>query len=200
MFDTRLRPLIDPPLNRFGAWLAARGIAADMLTVAAFVTGLLAASAVLAGWFLVALGLMLAGRLLDGLDGAVARATRTTDVGGYLDITLDFAFYGIFPLAFAIHDPAANALAAAALIASFYVNGGSFLAYAVLAEKRGLKTDAQGRKSIFYLAGLAEGAETIAIFAAMCLWPAGFAVLAWAFAALCLLSASARIIGVWRAG
>ena len=68
-------------------------------------------------------------RVLDGLDGATARASRLTDRGGFLDIVFDFIFYGAIPLAFALRDPGANALAAAVLLFSFYVNGASFLAY-----------------------------------------------------------------------
>ncbi|WP_181708376.1 CDP-alcohol phosphatidyltransferase family protein [Chthonobacter rhizosphaerae] len=194
MFDARLRPLIDPPLGRAGAWLAARGVTADGLTVAGFAAGVAAAAAIAAGAFLVGLALIGLNRLADGLDGAVARTTGKTDRGGYLDVTLDFAFYGLVPLAFAAADPERNALAAAALLTAFYVNGAAFLAFAVMAEKRGLKTSAQGDKSLFYLAGLAEGAETIAVFAAMCVFPAAFPALAGAFAALTGVSAVARVV------
>ena len=66
-----------------------------------------------------------------------------------------------------------------------------------MAEKHGLETDRQGLKSLYYLGGLAEGAETIGVFILMCLWPSGFAILAWAFAAVCIVSAGARtLIGV----
>ena len=133
-------------------------------------------------------------RLADGLDGAVARVNGWTDLGGYLDITLDFFFYGAVPFAFAVLAPEANALAAAALLLSFYANGASFLAFAIMAEKHGLETDRQGSKSLYYLGGLAEGAETIGVFVVMCLWPAGFAALAWTFAAVCIVSAGARIL------
>ncbi len=86
---------------------------------------------------------------------------------------LDFAFYGAIPFGFVLADPAANAIAGAALILSFYVNGASFLAYAIMAEKRGLETDARGEKSIFFTTGLAEATETIAVFVLACLFPAG---------------------------
>jgi phosphatidylglycerophosphate synthase len=106
----------------------------------------------------------LASRLADGLDGAVARATQKTDRGGYLDIVCDYAFYAAVPLGFAIADPAANAVAACAMLFSFYINGGSFLGYAILAEKHGLSTDRRGSKSLYFTGGLAEGTETIAVF------------------------------------
>jgi len=198
MFDGALRPLIDGPLNAIGARLARAGITADGLTIAGFGFGLLAAASVAGGAAMWALVPLLAGRLCDGLDGAVARHTAPTDRGGFLDIVLDFVFYGIFPLSFAVADPAANALAAAFLLFGFLANGTSFLAFAIIAQKQGLSTAAQGPKSIFYLAGIAEGAETIGFFVLMCLLPGWFAVLATVFGAMCLASAAARIIGAYR--
>jgi phosphatidylglycerophosphate synthase len=194
MFDTSLRPWIDPPLNRAARWIVGRGITADQMTVAGFAVGLLAAIAIAFGAFGWALLLVAINRIADGLDGAVARVHGATDVGGFLDITLDFAFYAAVPLAFAVYDPARNALSACALLAGFLVNGSAFLAYASIAAKRGLTTNAQGPKSIAYLAGLAEGAETIAVFVLGCLWPAAFPVLAFAFAIVCLVSAVARFV------
>lgn len=198
MFDARLRPLIDPMLNAAGRRLAAAGVSADALTLAGFGCGMGAALAIWAGAPLLAALLILANRLADGLDGAVARARARTDRGGYLDIVLDFFFYGAVPFAFALADPAANALAASALLLGFYMNGASFLGFAIMAEKRGLATSAQGAKSLYYLGGLAEGAETIAVFLAFCLFPAAFAPIAWGFAAVCAVSATARLVMVAR--
>ena len=195
MFDGRLRPLIDPTLNRAGRVLAARNITANHVTLAGLALGLTAALLIALGApGLIALIPLTASRLADGLDGAIARATQKTDFGGYLDITCDFAFYGAIPLAFALRAPETNAIPAAVLLFSFYVNAASFLGFATMAAKRGLKTTAQGDKSLYYAAGLLEGAETIAFFIALCLWPAAFAPLAYAFAALCLVTATARIL------
>jgi phosphatidylglycerophosphate synthase len=146
-----------------------------------------------------ALALLLASRLADGLDGAVARATRRTDFGGYLDITADFVVYSALPLAFALRDPAANGAAAAFVLASFYVNGASFLGFAILAEKRGLRTQARGLKSLYFSAGLMEGTETILFLALICLAPGLFAPAAWVFGALCLLGAALRLAAARRA-
>jgi phosphatidylglycerophosphate synthase len=198
MFDGALRPWIDPPLNVVGRWLAARGIAADQVTIVGFAMGLGGAVGIALGQFGLGLVLILANRLADGLDGAIARATKPTERGGFLDITLDFIFYAAVPLAFAVRDPERNALAAAFLIASFLMNGGAFLAYAIVAARRGIMTSAQGLKSLYYLAGLAEGSETIGVFCATCLWPEAFAWIAYAFAAACMLSAGGRLLFGWR--
>ena len=199
MFDAALRPWIDPPLDRAGRWLAARGIAADQVTVGGFAVGLCGAIAAANGQFGPALVLIILNRVADGLDGAVARANGPTDRGGFLDIALDFAFYASVPLAFAVHDPDVNALPAAVLLASFLANGAAFLAFAVIAAGRGLTTSAQGSKSLYYVAGLAEGAETVLAFCAICIWPEAFAPIAGAFAALCFVSAAARLMVGWRA-
>ena len=66
-------------------------------------------------------------------------------------------------------------------------------------SQSGLATSLQGEKSIYYLAGLAEGTETIAVFCAFCLWPAAFAVIALTFAAVCSVSAISRLVMGWRA-
>ena len=195
MLDAHLRPLIDPPLNRAGRGLARHGVTADVVTLAGLAMGLVAAVLIAAGLTWWALAPLLGSRLLDGLDGAVARATRRTDFGGYLDIACDFAFYGIVPLAFAVLDPTTNALPAAFLLFSFYVNGTTFLGLAIVAAKHGIETERQGMKSLYYSAGLLEGTETIAFLAAICLVPQHFPGLAWAFGGLCLVTAAVRVLG-----
>ena len=195
MLDGWMRGVIDPGLDRIGKTLAARGVTADGVTLAGLALGLLAAC-VLAlggpGW-VAALPLM-ASRVADGLDGAVARARGKTDFGGYLDIVCDFVFYAAIPMAFVLRDPAENGLAGAFLLASFYINGSTFLGYAVLAEKRGMQSRSRGEKSLYFTAGLLEGTETIAFFLILCLLPWAFAPLAWAFGALCLVTALSRVL------
>jgi phosphatidylglycerophosphate synthase len=193
MLDGAAQRIMEPTLDRFGIALARRGVSANLVTVAGFAIGVAAAGAIAARLFGLGLVLILASRLCDGLDGAVARASEATDRGGFLDIVLDFAFYGMFPLAFVIADPAANAVAAATLLFSFYVNGASFLAYAVMAEKRGLVSSSRGEKSLNFTSGLAEATETILVFLLFCLFPESFARLAYIFAALTLVTAVSRI-------
>ena len=112
----------------------------------------------------------------------------------FLDIVLDFGVYGVIPVGFAFADPAANAIPAAVLVFSFYVNGASFLAFAVMAEKHGMTTDQRGEKSLFFTTGLAEATETIAVFVIACLFPAWFPLIAWLFAAICIYTALSRIV------
>lgn len=197
MFDAKLRPLIDPPLNAMGRRLAGWGVSANAVTLAGAVIGLLAGGAIALGWFGIALALIMLNRLCDGLDGAIARARGASDFGGYLDIVADFAFYVAVPVGFGFAAPA-NLPAALALVASFTVTGVSFLAFAAIAAKRGDETGEHGAKSIFYSTGLAEGGETIAVFIALCLFPSVFAPIAIGYAILCLLTVVQRSVLAMR--
>jgi phosphatidylglycerophosphate synthase len=199
MLDRAAIALLKPGLEGIARVLVRAGIGADSVTLFGFGLGLGAAAAIASGAPIAGLALLLASRLMDGLDGAVARLTRPTDRGAFLDIALDFLFYASVPLAFAVADPAANALPAAVLLAAFIGTGSSFLAFAVLAERRGLKSEDYPQKGIYYLGGLTEASETLICFVLMCLWPMHFAGWAYGFAALCGLTTAMRLLGGWRA-
>lgn len=194
MFDGILRKQIDPLLMRMAKSLVSLNISANQVTVVSFFIGMSAAGFIAFQFYWVGLVLLLLSRLGDGLDGSIAKLTKPTDYGGFLDIVLDFAFYGAIPLGFIYASPDENALAGAVLIFSFYVNGASFLAYAIMAEKRGKKTESRGKKSIFYTTGLAEATETIVFFVASCIFPNWFSIFAWVFAAVVLYTTFSRIM------
>ena len=198
MLDKAIQQALRPLMTRAARTLVRLGVGADAISFAGFAIGMAAATAIAFQHFLPGLALLMLSRLMDGLDGAVARATRPTDRGGFLDITLDFLFYAAIPLAFAIADPAANALPAAVLLAAFIGTGSSFLAFAIVAEKRQLQSVAFPDKSFYFLGGLTEATETIAAFAAMCLWPGHFAFIAYGFAALCAITIALRIAWGWQ--
>lgn len=198
MLDRAVQQALRPLMVRAARGLVRLGVGADALSLAGFGIGIAAAVSIALGHFIAGLVLLLVSRACDGLDGAVARATQPTDRGGFLDITLDFLFYAAIPLAFAVADPARNALPAAVLLASFIGTGSSFLAFAALAAQRGRTDTAMPGKSLYFLGGLTEATETIAAFALMCLWPAGFAVIAYAFAALCGVTTVLRLWWGWR--
>lgn len=198
MLDRYAIAWLRPALQAMARPLARAGIGADTVTWAAFVIGIGASVAIACQAPLLGLALLAASRWCDGLDGTLARLGTPTDRGAFLDITLDFVVYASVPLAFAIADPAANALAAAVLLAAFIGTGSSFLAFALLAERRGLASTAYPAKGIYYLGGLTEAGETLICFAAMCLWPQHFAWLAYGFAALCGLTLATRVAAGWR--
>lgn len=192
MLDSLLRPVIDRPLDAIGGSLARHGISAFAVTMSGLVVGLLAALSIALQAFTIGWILIVLNRVLDGLDGAVARASEPTDSGGYLDIVVDYVFYASIPLAFAVADPARNALPAAGLLGGFCLTCASFLAFAAIAGKRNLVTGSDGRKAFFYSRGLVEGTETILFFLAMAALPGAFPPLAWTFAALCVVTAIQR--------
>ncbi|WP_169544484.1 CDP-alcohol phosphatidyltransferase family protein [Sneathiella aquimaris] len=196
MFDAALRHIINPPLNMLGARLAAIGVSANSVTLTGFVVGLLAVPCIIYESYLLALILIVVNRLLDGLDGAVARQSLLTDFGGYLDIVCDFIFYGAIVFAFSFASQG-NAQAASFLIFSFIGTTSTFLTYAIMAEKHKITTDIRGLKSLYYLGGLTEGAETIATFVLFCLFPQFFVQIALIFGAMCWITTGTRIYAAW---
>lgn len=197
MFDARLRPLIDPPLDRVAVLLSRAGVSANTLSILGGAAGVAAGVAIAFQSFALAVALIVISRLCDGLDGPVARQTRSTDLGGYLDVICDYAFYTAVPVGFALAR-AEWALPAACLLGGFLMASTSFLGFATLAAKRGLETSAQGTKSFFYLGGLAEGAETIAVLTLSALVPAWFPVLAYGYAVMCVATVVGRVISAVR--
>lgn len=97
MLDRHLHPRIKPLLHQCVRVLDKPGITPDGLTLVGFAIGVLALPFLALGWYLTALVVILLNRLLDGLDGALARRRGLTDAGGFLDISLDFLFYALVP-------------------------------------------------------------------------------------------------------
>lgn len=199
MLDRFALGLIRSPITMLARVLVQAGIGANTVTLVGFALGMFAAFLIANEAYIAGAAAILISRLCDGLDGAVARLTTPTDAGGFLDITLDFVFYASIPLAFAYADPLAQALPAAVLLAAFIGTGSSFLAFAVLAAKRGLTNTALPEKSFYFLGGLTEGTETLLFLCAMCFWPEHFAVLAYTFALLCGITLVSRLWWGWKA-
>jgi phosphatidylglycerophosphate synthase len=198
MLDPLLRRWIDPSLNKAGAWLARRDLSANAFSLAGLGVGLAVVPLLACERYDIALLVILLNRLIDGLDGAIARQKGPTAFGGYLDILCDMAFYAAVPLGFALARPD-NAVWAALLLASFVCTASSFLGRAVVAAQRGEPDDgARGAKSFFHAAGIIEGTETVVAFVLFCLFPSAFPWLAGVFTGLCLWTAVARAMEVYR--
>src|SRR5918994_1570549 len=197
MIDRFIYDALAPFYRRIAGPFITLGVTANQLTFAGFLIGISAVPLLASSHYRLALLAILLNRFLDGLDGAVARATSVTDRGAFLDIALDFLFYGAIPRVFPLPDPAGNAQAAAVLLFSFIGTGSSFLAASVIAGKRNM-TAPKFRKGIFFTSGLMEGFETALFFALMCVLPTYFPLIAYVFAALCLLTAVLRLLNGWR--
>jgi len=186
MLDQRLRqvkedlltPLVRGPLRR---------VHPDQVTWAAFWLGLGSALAASQASFRLALALWLGNRLLDGLDGTMARVrNQQTDWGGYQDIVLDHVVYAAIPLglAWASREPTVL-LACAVLQASYFVNTISWCYLAALLEKRAAAQQRVGLfTSVNMPAALIEGSETVLFFLAFFLWPGWVGPGFWLMAAL----------------
>jgi phosphatidylglycerophosphate synthase len=192
MLDRAARRLIDPVLEQLAAAAQQRNLTANQVTIAGFACGLAAMAAIALQSYGLGLLLLLANRLADGVDGALAKRNGPTDLGGYLDIVLDFIIYSGAGFAFALAQPE-HALAAAFLIFSFMGTGSSFLAFAIFAAKRKLDGEAATNKSFYYLGGITEGTETILLFVIVLLFPGWFPVAAYAYGTLCWLTTIGRI-------
>ena len=193
MFDVALRRFVDPALICVAGWIANTRMSANMLTISGAGLALGAAFFVTQSNFIAALGFILLNRIIDGLDGAVARVNGPTELGGYLDTICDYIFYISIPVAFGFIDPV-NHIPALLLVASFTLTAVSFLAFAAIAARRARDDSAHGPKALIYSTGLMEGAETISFFVLFCLFPSFFPTLAIIFAALCLLTVVQRFI------
>jgi phosphatidylglycerophosphate synthase len=198
MLDRYAQDLFHTPLDHAARALVRAGVRANSVTLIGFSIGLFAAILIAFHAYLVGVAAIFISRICDGLDGAVARQTDPTDAGAFLDIALDFVFYASIPLAFAVADPGANALAAAVLLFAFVATGSSFLALAALAERRGLKSAHSPAKSIYFVGGLTEASETLLCFVVMCVWPQNFPALALGFAVLCTLTWVTRLVRGWK--
>jgi phosphatidylglycerophosphate synthase len=195
MLDKALNAKIRRPLDWIANKALSRGFKPNAITWIGFLIGLQALPLIAAGITYLAIIPILVNRLIDGIDGAMARKVGATDLGAFLDISLDFLFYSSIPLAFAIRSPQLNALASSVLIYTFLGTGCTFLAYAILATKRSLENSDYPEKGFFYLGGLTESTETVIIFVIMCLFPRYYASVAYVFAALCIVTTITRIVG-----
>ncbi|OCP19368.1 MULTISPECIES: CDP-alcohol phosphatidyltransferase family protein [unclassified Ensifer] len=192
MFDRYLIPLQSRVLRPAAAWLDGRGVQPDTVSIVGFATGPTVVPLLAFGHFGAAAVAILANRVMDGLDGVLARRRGATERGAFIDIAFDFAFYALVPFGFALADPDANALATATLLLGFIGTGSSFLAFAAVAAGSGNRSTQYPTKGIYYIGGLTEGAETIAAFLAMCLWPHAFPTIAYGFASLCAVTTATR--------
>lgn len=139
-----------------------------------FVIGAAGCVAVAAGLWWLGLVMWLLNRLIDGLDGSLARRIGPTHLGGFFDIMADLAVYGAMVVALGWSVPDAR-LAALFVFLSYYLNGAAFMAWSSLVAERAISAvgtdhDGDGR-SLNFPAGLAEGFETIVAMSIILILP-----------------------------
>jgi len=192
MLDATFRKLVDPALNPIATILVKVGFSANTITIIGFLIGIVGWIALAMNQYYLALGMIAINRIFDGLDGLMAQKTTKTEIGGFLDIVLDFLFYSGVPFFFALGKPEIG-LPASFLIFSFIGTGSSFLAYSAIAAKHNSINEKYKNKAIYYLGGLTEGTETITFFVFICLKPDKFTEAAWIFGGLCWITTFTRI-------
>jgi phosphatidylglycerophosphate synthase len=193
MLDAIIRKQIDLPLAVIGRHALKWRISASTATVAGFVLGLVATALVASQVYWGAGLVFVLSRFCDGLDGAIARQSRMTDLGAYLDVVLDTTTYATILFGFALADPEANALAASLVATSLLVSVAARLAYDLVVAQRGKAADTGGTPALYYLSGVAGAAGTTLCVLLMCIFPNWFAVIAVGYSLLCWIGAGARI-------
>jgi phosphatidylglycerophosphate synthase len=171
------------------------------ITVAALLVGLAAAVVAWQQWYLLALGLWLLNRVLDGLDGTVARLNQQqSDLGGYLDIVFDIVVYAAIPIGLVLSAPSLAAyLSVAVLMGAFYINTASWMYLAALLEKHKHGATASGELTTVTMpGGLIEGTETVIFYCLFLLFPGAMVPLFLTMAALVLITAGQRIVWAVR--
>ncbi len=197
MLDAHIRPYINPPLDFMGRHLAQVGVTSHQVTIAGFAAGVIAMVCIMFSGYTAALVFLIINRLLDGLDGAVARHNeKLSDFGGFLDIVCDFIIYAGIVFAFAVNQ-SEHLFSAAFLMFSFVGPITSFLACAIIAAKHRVTTEVRGQKSFYYLGGLCEGTETALALGLMCLFPTWFAVICWIYGLMCWVTTAGRVYDAW---
>ncbi len=200
MFDTSLRRFKD----RVGEPLARRMIRVSpiFISVLALVVGLLATYAAFKGQYLFAFGLWIFNRVLDGLDGLIARLHNgQSDFGGYVDILTDYIVYASLPIGLVAGSPSSERyLALAFLLASFYVNSASWMYLSAILEKRAAHdpdpsiNSGQAQTTIVMPAGIIGGFETIIAYGIFLLVPEHMTILFSIFTVLVFITTLQRLI------
>lgn len=176
-----------------------RGVHPLMVTVIGLAPGLGAAFAAADGRYGLALALWLANRVLDGLDGTLARVQhRQSDFGGYADIHADFVIYSAIPLGIAMDvDTTRHWAATSVLLATFYLNTVSWAYLSALLERRN-RGASDAMTSITMPAGLVEGTETIVLYCALLALPGHATTIVWVMSAAVLFTVAQRLVWASR--
>ncbi|MDX2060144.1 MAG: CDP-alcohol phosphatidyltransferase family protein [Gemmatimonadales bacterium] len=170
MFDERFRRFIAPGLGRPARALRAIGVTPNQVSVAGFLVAVGAAGAIASGRPVVGISLWLGSRLLDALDGAVAREGQVGSAfGGYLDVVLDMAAYSLMAVAYAAGQPEQRMLWL--LVLTGYVLAITTTAVlSSLLERRQVAVPGNNR-SVQFTPGFAEAGETSIVYVALALRP-----------------------------
>lgn len=197
MFDRQIQNFTQKPLQSI-AKLFLKFISPNQMTLIGFGFGILMCISIVIDQYLIGILFLFLNRLADGLDGAMARLTAPTPLGGYLDIVLDFLVYGGFVLSFGLTEQNYTFLSMV-LLFCYIGTGTTFLAKAaILPSLTHQNQNNDIPKSFHYAVGLVEGSETIVFMILCLLFPNLFVYLSSIFIALCLITIVFRIIVCYK--
>ncbi len=187
--------------GRFVSYLAKflykADVSANLISILGFSIGLLAINFLALAEFNTALICILINRFFDALDGALARHSKVTEFGIFLDATLDYVFYAGVIFGFALAEPYQNAVAASFLLFAFTASACAMLAYAIVAYKNNSRQKLSIAKSPFYLGGFAQGFETFIAVIILCLVPSYFLYVAIILGIFCFVKACSVVIAAY---
>lgn len=196
MIDKYLRPVKEKMLLSAAIWIG-RYLSPNQISVIAFFSGLISCFLIFSRLIYPALIFWLLNRIIDGLDGTVARiSNRQTDWGGYLDIMLDFVIYALIPISFTLVYSSAyySYLFLSIMLAVFYINSASWMYLSTLIQKRSCNNPDKELTSVPMPAGLIEGTETILAYTLFFLFPAYLSQIFLVVSGLTLLGIMQRMI------
>lgn len=198
MFDHLLRVWKEQLMAPLAALLGTRlGMSAMSVTYLSGVVGVLSAFCGYLGHFQTGFVLWIVSRILDGVDGTIARAKGTqSDLGGYADLMVDHVCYLLVPFAMTLHNPSdlSLRLALEALLGSYFLNSVGLWVLSSILEKRNAGAKARGElTSVSMPFGIVEGAETVVVYSLFFLMPNRTALLFWSFA----IAVYANVIVRW---
>lgn len=193
MFDISLRSIKDRLFDPICKGIPT-AITPLQLTLLAFLSGILSCIAAARALPFQSVMLWLINRVLDCLDGAVARnRNQSSDLGGFLDLLADFIIYSAIPISCALGlsvTPSKERglwLAVSLAEAAFHVNNFILFYVAAISEKK-KKAGSDEKEVVKELTSLSmrpaliEGAESGIIFSIMLARPEWTCPLCWILA------------------
>ena len=192
MIDKKINNYLKPYLFYLAKILYRYNISANFITLIGSIFGFLCFFFIIKSNFILAFLFLFLNRLLDGLDGTIARLVGETDLGAFYDIISDFIFYCLFPIAF-IFINIDYAYSICFLLLSFVATQSTFLASAWLLEKNKIFVSKKNIKSFFYIGGITEGFETIICFSLMLLFNNFIDLISYCFGTLCWITFILRV-------
>lgn len=189
MLDKQLIILTNYPLELLGKICVFLRISPLAITLANIPITIIIFICILKEFFIVAIILIIINRILDGLDGVVARQTNTNSVrGAYMDLVVDYLFYTAVPLAHGILNPEKNAIATMLILAVFILSGINFIASSSAAHKLDITSSRFPQKNFYYHSNLIEGSETILYVLTITMFPNFFPIISYICASMIIIS------------